>query len=100
MAVCGINVVKTMVLEIFSFFHLVTNLVSPGRVLGYIFVSFGDLGATFSDFGGSKLEMLWFQGVPGGGPKLRQLTKWPRTLGSRWAVTTIISSYKIQSTRL
>ena len=54
MAVCGINVVKTMVFEIVHFFHLVTNLVSSGRVLGYMFVSFGDLGDTFSsDFGRS-----------------------------------------------
>ena len=49
MAVCVINVVKTMVLEIFHVFHLFTNLVSPGRVLGVILMTFGDLGHTFSD---------------------------------------------------
>ena len=49
MAVCAINTVKTMVLEIFHVFHLFTNLVSPGRVLGIMLVTFGDLGDTFSD---------------------------------------------------
>ena len=49
MAVCGVNAMKTMVLEIFHVFHLFTNLVSPGRVLGVILVTFGDLGDTFSD---------------------------------------------------
>ncbi len=49
MAVCAINIVKTMVLVIFHFFHLFKNLVSPGRVLGVILVTFGDLGHTFSD---------------------------------------------------
>ena len=48
-AVCAINTIKTMVLEIFHVFHLFTNLVSPGRVLGVILVTFGDLGHTFSD---------------------------------------------------
>ena len=48
-AVCAINIVKTMVLEIFHVFHLFTNLVSPGRVLGVILMTFGDLGHTFSD---------------------------------------------------
>ena len=52
MAVCAINTIKTMVLEVFYVFHLLTNLVSPGRVLGVIFVTFGSLGDTFSDFGG------------------------------------------------
>ena len=50
MAVCVINIVKTIVLVIFDFFHLFTNLVSPGRVLGVILVTFGSLGGTFSDF--------------------------------------------------
>ena len=49
MAACAINAIKTMVLEIFHVFHLFTDLVSPGRVLGVIFVTFGDLGHTFSD---------------------------------------------------
>ena len=53
MAACAINTIKTMVLERFHVFHLFTNLVSPGRVLGVILVSFGDLGETFSDFGRS-----------------------------------------------
>ena len=48
-AVCAINNIKTMVLEIFHVFHLFTNLVSPGKVLGVIFVTFGDLGHTFCD---------------------------------------------------
>ena len=50
MSVCAINIVKTMVLETFHFFHLFTNLVSRGMVLGHMFVSFGDLEGTFSDF--------------------------------------------------
>ena len=50
MAVCAINAIKTMVLEIFHVFHLLTNLVSPGIVLGVILVTFGDLGDLFSDF--------------------------------------------------
>ena len=49
MAVCAINAIRTMVLEIFHVFHLFTNLVSPGMVLGVILVTFGDLGETFSD---------------------------------------------------
>ena len=52
MAVCAINTIRTMVLERFHVFHLFTNFVSPGRVLGVILVAFGDLGHTFSDFGG------------------------------------------------
>ena len=32
-----------------SLFHLFQNLVSPGRVLGVILLTFGDLGHTFSD---------------------------------------------------
>ena len=43
---------KTTVLVIFHFFHLFTNLVSPGRVLGVILLTFGDLGHTFSDISG------------------------------------------------
>ena len=49
MAVCAINTIETMVLVIFHVFHLFTNLVSPGKVLGIILVTFGDLGHTFSD---------------------------------------------------
>ena len=52
MAVCVRNTIKTKVLEIFHAFHLFTNLVSPGKVLGVILVTFGDLGHTFSDLGG------------------------------------------------
>ena len=40
---------KNKHLEIFHFFHVFANLVSPGRVLGVILVTFGDLGDTFSD---------------------------------------------------
>ena len=59
MALCAINTIKTLVLERFHVFHLFTDLVSPGRVLGVIFVTFGDLGDTFSDFEGigSRLEI-------------------------------------------
>ena len=49
MAVCVINIVKTMVLERFNVFHLFLKMVSRGRDLGHILVSFGDLGETFSD---------------------------------------------------
>ena len=48
-AVCAITIIKTSALEIFHFFRVFTNLVSPGRVLGVILVTFGDLGDTFSD---------------------------------------------------
>ena len=50
MAVCAITIVKTEVFEWFHFFHLFIEFVSRGRVLGHLFVSFGDPGATFSDF--------------------------------------------------
>ena len=49
MAVCAITIGKTDVFEWFHFFHLFTNLVSPGRVLGVILVTSGGLGHTFSD---------------------------------------------------
>ena len=49
MAACDINIVKTTVLETFRFFHLFTNLVARGMILGVILETFGDLGATFSD---------------------------------------------------
>ena len=49
MAVCAITIIKTNVLEIFHFFNVFPNLVSPGRVLGVVFVTFGDLGDTFND---------------------------------------------------
>ena len=49
MAACAIYIVKTSVLERFHFFHLFTNLVSRGMVLGVFLVTFGDLGDTFSD---------------------------------------------------
>ena len=48
--VCAINIVKTMVLETFHFFHLFTNLVSQGMVLGGFLVTFGDPEDIFSDF--------------------------------------------------
>ena len=64
-----------MVLEIFHVFHLFTNLVSPGMVLGVILVTFGDLGHTFSDIWG-YWEQAWnlmvFQGFPGGAQILAQ----------------------------
>ena len=41
---------KTVVFEWFHCFHLFTDLVSCGMVLGHILVSFGDPGDTFSDF--------------------------------------------------
>ena len=44
-----LTILKTSVLEIFHFFHVFANLVSPGKVLGVILVAFGDLGNTFSD---------------------------------------------------
>ena len=53
MSVCAIYIVKAMVLEVFHFFHFFTKLVSRGMVLGDFLVTFGDLGATFSDFSGS-----------------------------------------------
>ena len=47
--VCAITIVKTAVFEWFHCFHLFTDLVSCGRVLGHILVSFDSLGDTFSD---------------------------------------------------
>ena len=44
------NIVKTMCFEWFCFFYLFIDLVSWGRDLAHIFVSFGDPGGTFSDF--------------------------------------------------
>ena len=49
MAVCVISIVKTTVLDTFHFFHLLTNLVARGMILGVILETFGDLGGTFSD---------------------------------------------------
>jgi len=49
-AACAITMVKTMVVEKFHFFNFSTNLVPRGMVLGDFLVTFGDLGATFSDF--------------------------------------------------
>ena len=48
-AVSAFTIVKTVVFEWFHCFHLFTDLVSCGMVLGHIFVSFGDPGETFSD---------------------------------------------------
>jgi len=67
-SVCAINIVKTSVLERFHFFYFFTNLVSRGMVLGAFWVSFGDLGGTFSDFWGSWRQawnLMIFQGYQG-----------------------------------
>ena len=53
MAGCAITIIKTLVFEWFYFVHLFSNLMSGGMSLGVIFVSFSDLGGTFSDFWGS-----------------------------------------------
>ena len=50
MAACAITIVKTMCFEGFHLFYLFTDLVSSGRDLDYIFMSFGDPRATFTDF--------------------------------------------------
>ena len=72
-----------MVLEIFRVVHLFTNLVSPGRVLGVILVTVGDLGHTFSDMQG-YWEQAWnsmvFQGFPGT-PQVERVTP----VGGNWA---------------
>ena len=47
---CAENIVKTIVFERFHFLNLFTDLESRGRVLGYVLVSFGDPGGTFSGF--------------------------------------------------
>ena len=52
MSACAENIVNTVVFEWFHFFHLFTDLVPCGRVLGNILVSFGDSGDTYSDFYG------------------------------------------------
>ena len=68
-AVCARTTVKPVVFEWFHFFHLFTNLVSWGRDLAHIWVSFGDPGCTFSDFLGSWRQawnVMIFQGYPGG----------------------------------
>ena len=49
MAACARTIVKTMCFEWFYFFHLFMDLVSWGRDLGDILMSFGDPGDTFSD---------------------------------------------------
>ena len=49
-AVCARTIQKTVVFEWFHFSNLFINLVSCGRDLAYILVSFGDLGETLSDF--------------------------------------------------
>ena len=102
-----------MVLEIFHVFHLFTNLVSPGRVLGVILVTFGDLGHTFSDIWG-YWEQAWnlidFKGFPGG-PQILRPTKWvviPPVQGGRtptqsrlqiiWTVKYKLESYNILKT--
>ena len=50
MAACAITTVKHYGFERFHFFHLVTDVVSGGMLLGVILTPFSDLGATFSDF--------------------------------------------------
>ena len=50
MAACAINIIKTICFERFCFFYLFIDLVSGGRDLDDILVSFGDPGDTFSDF--------------------------------------------------
>ena len=70
-AVCARTIIKTRVLEIFHFFHVFTNLVSPGRVLGVIWVTFGDLGRAFSNiwgYWGQARNLIVFQGSPRGSP--------------------------------
>jgi len=52
MSVRAINVVKTVVLERFQFFHIFTNLVSRGMFLGDILVPFDGPGVTVLDFRG------------------------------------------------
>jgi len=57
-----------MVLERFHVFHLFLKMVSRGRDLGHILVSFGDLGETFSDIWGyweQAWNLMYFQGFPG-----------------------------------
>ena len=44
------NPIKTMCFERFNFFYLFIDLVSSGRDLDDIFVSFGNPGGTLSDF--------------------------------------------------
>ena len=52
MSACAENIVNTVVFEWFHFFHLFTDLVPCGRVLGHILVSFGDPGTFFLTFTG------------------------------------------------
>ena len=69
MAVCARNILNTMVFEWFHLLYLFTDLVSWGRDLAHILVSFGDPGGTFSDFWGSwrkPWNLMIFQGYPGG----------------------------------
>jgi len=104
---CAINKAKTIVLEIFHLSHVFTNLVSPGRVLGVILMTFGDLGHTFSDSWAYE-EQAWnlmvFQGFPGGAQILRP-TKWRVNvviqLGSRLQPTnTLAVKYKPITSKL
>ena len=61
-----------MVFERFHFFHLFTNLMSGGRVLGVVLESVGSLGDTFSDFWGSwkQVGIFMYFGIPPGSPKV------------------------------
>ena len=66
------------VFEWFHFSHLFTDLVSRGKDLDDMLVSFGDPGVSFSDFQGpgARLEILWFSSGTLGGPRLRWYTRW------------------------
>ena len=50
MVACAINMIKTVVSKGFHFFHLFTDFVSGGVILGVVLTHFVDLGYTFSDF--------------------------------------------------
>ena len=54
MAECARTIVKTICFQRFHFFNVFRNLVPRGMDLGYILVSFGDPGGTFSDFEGLR----------------------------------------------
>ena len=53
MVACAITTIKQYGFEWFHFFHLFTDSVSVGMILGVILTPFGDLGETFSDLGRS-----------------------------------------------
>ncbi len=66
MTECAITIIQTMCFEWFHFFYSISNSVSRGWDLVYIFMSFGGPGVTFSDLGVSWRQarnVIFFMGT-------------------------------------